>query len=490
MSQNDTMSTAKRQGRIVFIEPKPPNLHIFSKFMSPRLGVFILGSLMKQRGWDVDVFIEDMARINWDRIKSADIVGISTITSTAPRAYKIADKAREMGKKVIMGGPHPTFLTEEALRHADYVIRGEGETALNAFIDTWENGDDYSTVPGLSYIDRQNGRIVHNPVSQMVPDLDKISFPDFSLFRGNDKLLKAGSVIPIQISRGCPFDCSFCSVTPMFGKRYRFRSVENTMQELRQYQDGNHFIFFYDDNFTARPAQTKELLRAMIKENLNFSWSAQVRVDVARDPELVELMKKAGCHTVFIGFESVNPGSLEEMQKNQGVDDIIRAIKILHKFHIHIHGMFVLGTDHDNWKSVKQTVRFAKKNKLTSVQFLILTPLPGSELYYSMERKNRLIFKDWSLYDAHHVVFRPANFSEADLQACQVYCHKKFYSRLERLRKLLTGNLTGVFISFYARQLNRVWRKKNKTFLQVLKLLKPNRTADISIDYREKISLQ
>lgn len=475
--------------RMIFIEPKPPNLHIFSKFMSPRLGVFILGSMMKQRGWDVDVYIEDMARIDWDSIKSADIVGISTITSTAPRAYKIADKVREMGLPVIMGGPHPTFLTEEALEHADFVVRGEGESALTAFIDSWENGRDFSTVPGLSYIDKQNGRFVHNPAAQMVPNLDELSFPDFSLFKGNNKILKDGSVIPIQISRGCPFDCSFCSVTPMFGKRYRFRSVENTMRELRQYKDGNHFIFFYDDNFTARPAHAKELLRAMIKEDLNFNWSAQVRVDVARDPELVDLMKKAGCHTVFIGFESVNPQSLEEMHKCQGVDDIIRAIKTLHKYHIHIHGMFVMGADHDNRKSVKQTVRFAKKHKLTSVQFLILTPLPGSELYYSLERKNRLIFKDWSLYDAHHVVFRPANFSEADLQACQVYSHKKFYSRLDRIRKLFSGNMTGFFINYYARHLNRVWKKKNKTFLQVLKLLKPNRIADIKIDYREKVSL-
>jgi radical SAM superfamily enzyme YgiQ (UPF0313 family) len=473
--------------KIVFIEPKPPNFHIFTKFMTPRLGTFILGKLMKQRGWEVEVYIEDMGQMDWSRIPSAHLVGISSITSTAPRAYKIADKVREMGIPVIMGGAHPTFLTEEALGHADFVIRGEGEDPLMAFIDAWEKTGDFAAVPALSY--KKNGNVIHNPTMKVSPDLDNIPFPDFSLFKGKNKILAQGSVVPIQTSRGCPFHCSFCAVTPMFGKRYRFRSIENVLRELRQYREGNHFIFFYDDNFAANPKHTKELLTAMIEEKLAFKWSTQVRVDAAKDPELIKMMKKAGCHTVFIGFESVNPESLHELKKSQEVEDIVRAIKIFRKHHIHIHGMFMLGLDQDNWKTVKKTVRFAKKHRLTSGQFMIMTPLPGSELYYSLIKENRILFKDWSLYDAHHVVFRPVNFSEARLQKAQIYSHKKFYSWLQQMRKLVVGNVTGFFINLYARHLNRLWKKKNKTFLKVLKLLKPNRSADITIDYREKIIL-
>jgi radical SAM superfamily enzyme YgiQ (UPF0313 family) len=275
----------------------------------------------------------------------------------------------------------------------------------------------------------------------------------------------------------------------MFGKRYRFRSIENVLRELRQYREGNHFIFFYDDNFTANPKHTKALLTAMMEEKLTFKWSTQVRVDAAKDPELIKMMKKAGCHTVFIGFESVNPDSLHELKKSQEVEDIVRAIKIFRKYHIHIHGMFIVGLDQDNWKTVKKTVRFAKKHRLTSVQFMIMTPLPGSELYDLFKKKKRILFKDWSLYDAHHVVFKPTNFSEADLQAAQIYGHKKFYSWLQQIKKLVVGNVTGFFINLYARHLNRIWKKKNKTFLKVLKLLKSNRSADITIDYREKIIL-
>jgi len=473
--------------KIIFIEPQAPNLHIFSGFKSPRLGIFILGTIMRQRGWEVEIFVEDLGGIDWDKISRADMVGISSITSTAPRAYTMADRVREMGIPVIMGGPHPTFLSEEALDHADFVIRGEGEHAIQAFFDAWENGRDFSHVPNLSY--RTGDKTVHNPLAPAITDLDEIPIPDLSLSPRWKETRFAARTIPVQTSRGCPFLCSFCSVTPMFGRKYRFRSVENIMQEIRRYRYQKAAIFFYDDNFAADTRHTKKLLEAMIEEDLHISWSAQVRADVTRDPGLIALMKKAGCHTVFIGFESVNPASLKAMNKNQKVADVKQAVKVFRRHGIHIHGMFILGTDQDDLKSVKETVRFARGSGITSVQFLILTPLPGAELYAQLKAANRILFNDWSLYDTHHVVFKPKNFTVPGLQWAQMYSHRKFYSWRQRAKKLMFGNLIGVVINFYAHRLNRVWKKQNKTYLRVLKLLKPNQHADISIDYREKITL-
>lgn len=474
--------------KIIFIEPQPPNLHYFSKFMIPRLGVFILGGIMRKRGWEVELFIEEVEKLDWNRIKSADIVGISSITSTAPRAYKIADKVREMGIPVIMGGVHPTILTEEALGHSDFVIRGEGENPLIAFIDTWEKKGDFSSVPNLSY--KKNDKIVHNPIGNFITNLDKIPFPDFSVFKGKDqKTLMGKTIVAIQTSRGCPFQCSFCSVTAMFGRKYRFRSVENIIQELRQYKSEKNFLFFYDDNFAANPKQTKELLNAMIREKFKFHWSAQVRVDITKDPELVELMKEAGCYTVYIGFESINPDTLCEMKKSQEIEDMVKGIKIFQNHNIHIHGMFILGFDQDNWKTMKKTVQFARKSRLTSFHFSVLTPFPGTELYKKLKSEDRIVFDDWSLYDVQHVVFKPANFSISELQYAQIYSHKKFYSTYERIRKLIIGDKTGFRINLYAHHLNRLWKKKNKTFLKVLGMLKHNKKADFVKDYREKIAL-
>jgi len=474
--------------KIVFIEPKAPNLHIYSQFTLPRLGSYILGALMKKRGWEVEIVFEERDKVDFKHILSADLVGISTITSTAPRSYVIADRIRKLGIPVIMGGPHVTFLTKEALKHSDFVIRGEGEKALMAFIDAWESGRDYSRVPNLSY--KLNGRIIHNPSEPNLDDLDSLPFPDFSsYFKPEEKRSGRTRIIPVQTSRGCPFDCSFCSVTGMFGRKYRFRSTENIIEELSRYDHKKNIVFFYDDNFTANTKRTRALLTAMIEKKFKFRWTTQVRADVAKDEELVKLMRKAGCHTLFIGFESVNPRSLEKMNKKQTVEEIAGAIRVFRRNRINIHGMFVYGFDDDDWKTVKKTVKFAKKTRLTSTQFLILTPLPGSKIFDKMISEKRILFRDWALYDAHHVVFKPAKLSLFRLQRAQIFSHRKFYSWIEMLKKSIRFKWFDLALAHYARNLNKMWKKKNKTFLKVIHLLTSKKDAKIVIDYKQKILL-
>jgi len=468
--------------RIVFIEPKSPNLHIYSQFILPRLGCMILSTLMKNRGWDVDLIIEQKTPVDFEKIRGADLVGISTITSTAPRAYDIADKIRSMGIPVIMGGPHVTFIPEEALNHCDYVIRGEGEKALMAFIDAWESSKDFSTVPNLSY--RTADRIAHIPTAPALRNLDELPFPDFSNALDKPRLF-VPRTIPVQTSRGCPFDCTFCSVTGMFGRRYRYRSTENIIAELRRYNSRKNYIFFYDDNFTADRKRAKALLQAMISEKFRFKWSTQVRADIAGDKDLVRLMKKAGCHTLYVGLESVNPESLKNMKKKQTVAEIQKAVDLLRRHRIHVHGMFVFGFDEDNWETVKKTLRFARKSRLTSSQFLILTPLPGSQFFDRITSEKRVLFHDWALYDAHHVVYKPALFTLLGLQKAQIFSHARFYSFRDTIKHLFRFQWVAVGVAHYARKLNRSWKKKNITFLKAIDLLSPRKDILISLDYQQ-----
>jgi radical SAM superfamily enzyme YgiQ (UPF0313 family) len=473
--------------KIVFIEPKAPDLHIYSRFKLPRLGLLILGTLMRDRGWEVDWIFEEIRSIDFKKIATADMVGISTITSTAPRAYLIADRVRQAGIPVLMGGPHVTFLADEALQHADFVIRGEGEAALSSFMDAWETDRDFTCVPNLSYV--MDGKTKHNAMGAVTEDLDRIPFPDLSPLLAAGRNILGHRTIPVQTSRGCPFDCAFCSVTGMFGKRYRFRSTESVIEELRAYDHPKNHIFFYDDNFAANPKRMKKLLLAMLSEDFSFTWSTQVRIDIARDEELVRMMRESGCRNLYIGLESVNPGSLDSMKKRQTLTEMEEALRVFRRHRIPVHGMFVYGFDEDDWSTVRKTVRFAKRARLSSTQFLILTPLPGSEFYHKVLSEKRLMFKDWGLFDAHHVVFKPKRLSLAALQKAQEISHRRFYSWMQQVKKALRFRWFDVAIARYARGLNRMWKKRNKTFISALKLLGLQKQARISIDFRQKIEL-
>jgi radical SAM superfamily enzyme YgiQ (UPF0313 family) len=411
--------------RISFIEVGSIGLHGFSKFPMPRLGAVLLSTILKERGYEVKAFIEDVAEPDWAFIENSDLVCISVITPTAIRSYKLGKRLKSLGIPVIMGGPHPTFLPDEALECADFVIRGEGEYSLVELLEFIGKGSPALTgIKGLSYRDR-DGKNVHNPSREFTEDLDSLPEPDFSLVHH----WNPSNAYPVSTSRGCAYDCKFCSVIRMFGKSYRFKSVEATLKELKYVVTVSKATkFIVDDDFAANRSRTKEILRGMIAEGIKTLWSAQVRVDVSRDPELLRLMADSGCHTLGIGFESINPKTLEEYNKKQNREDIISCIRAVRDHGIHIHGMFVLGADTDDVDTICRTADFAKSFCIDTIQFLILTPLPGTPLFHDMMKSGRLFHKDWSKYNVQHVVFRPRLMSPATLQIETFRAMGRFYS--------------------------------------------------------------
>ena len=419
--------------RVSFIEVGSLGLHGFSKFPMPRLGAVLLSTILRERGYEVKAFIEDVAEPDWLFIENSDLVCISIITPTAIKSYKLGKRLTSLGIPVIMGGVHPTFLPDEALEYADFVIRGEGEHSLVELLEYIEKGTPALTgIKGLSYRDR-DGRIVHNPSREFIEDLNSLPEPDFSLVHN----WNPSNPYPLSTSRGCAYDCKFCSVIRMFGKSYRFKSVEATLKKLKHVASTSKAIkFIVDDNFAANKRRTKEILRGMIAEGIKTRWSAQVRPDVARDPELLGLMADSGCHTLYIGFESINPRTLEEYNKKQNREDIIFCIRTVREYGIHIHGMFVLGADTDDVETIRGTADFATGFGIDTIQFLILTPLPGTPLLHDMTKSGRLLHTDWSKYDAQHVVFRPRLMSPTTLQIETFRAMGRFYSWRYILRHL------------------------------------------------------
>jgi radical SAM superfamily enzyme YgiQ (UPF0313 family) len=423
----------------------------------------MIGAALRQQGHDVRIYNPQLASIDWGDVEAADLVGISTITSTAPSAYKYADDLRARGIPVVIGGSHVTFLAGEALEHADYVARGEGGEALMLeLIDALQGGREMETIRGLSFV--RDGRPVHNELRERCRDLDELPLPDLSLIVGHERLTS----IPVMTSWGCPFACSFCSVTTMFGRRSRCRSVESVVAELEERQPRR--VFFYDDNFAADKARLKALLRAMIEAGQVMPWTAQVRTDVVGDPELLDLMRRSGCDRLCLGLESVNQATLDSYAKSQTVDDIVRAVAMLRRQGIKTHGMFVLGGDGDTVQTLRDTVTFALRHHIDSLMLNILTPGPGTQQYAEMEAKDRMLDTRWNLYDGQHVVFKPRQMTPDELQRETLRGYQRFYSLRRLLGYLVTLRFGKLRVQSWGWWYVRSWRREesNRAYMKQL----------------------
>ena len=298
--------------------------------------------------------------------------------------------------------------------------------------------------------------------------LDELPFPDLELIHGYENM----KTMPIMTSWGCPFHCNFCSVTAMFGRKYRFRSAENIIAELKQRKPRK--IFFYDDNLAADKKRLKELCQRMLDEDIVVPWSAQMRTDVVRDPELLDLMHRTGCFRAYLGLESVNQETLDAFDKHQSVDDIVQAIRILHEHGIESHGMFVLGADTDTMQSVRETVKFAMKNHIDTIQLAALTPLPGTPLYDELDAAGRIFEKQLvplrrparGLRAGQHDPLRAAARGAARL-------HEVLLAERQWAKYFFTFRFTKLLFQTWGWWIVRTWRKNkaNQAFMQSLRKL-------------------
>jgi anaerobic magnesium-protoporphyrin IX monomethyl ester cyclase len=422
--------------KIRLIEPPPPSVNILSYGFYPRLGLPLIGAALKAAGHDVRIYCLQAAPVDTTDVAGADLVGISTTTSTAPGAYALADDLRAAGLPVIIGGPHPTFEPDDALGHADFVARGEGgESLMLELVDALVGERDLEAIRGLSFW--RDGRPVHNEDRERCADLDSLPIPDLSLIVGAERMRE----MPIITSLGCPFGCTFCTVTMMFGRAYRRRSPEHVMAEIEAKRPQS--VFFYDDNFAADRGRLKVLLRMMIDRGLTPKWQAQVRTDVARDEELLGLMRRSGCHRLELGFESIDQATLDDYDKSQTVEDITNAIAALHRHHIKVHGMFVVGADNDTARTAGDTVGFAERHGIDSLMLNVLTPGLGTRQYELMHAGDRVFEHRWQFYDGQHVIFTPERMTALELQTSVIEGYRHFYSlrrALDHLVHLRFGN--------------------------------------------------
>ena len=388
-----------------------------NKHFSYMLAAPVLCSLTPPKH-NLKVFDENIETIDFEW--PADIVGITVRTMFANRAYAISKQYREKGTTTVLGGIHPSMCPDEALEHCDVVVQGEAESTWPRLLKDFENN-----MVKRRY--RANCKV--ELADQTAPDLSKLThtkyFADI-----------------IQTSKGCPFDCEFCSVTAFDGRSLRHKDVSQVVSEIEAVLGGeNHYkkrsIFFADDNIIADRDYAKRLFTALGPYNLN--WSCQGSINISEDPELLALMKNAGCGAILIGLESISSKNLQAMGKNINLrHDYLKAIKAIQSHGIMVHGSFILGYDFDNLESFDELIDFINEANLLMPLINILTPLPGTKLYRRLEGEGRLLHHNWDDYDGQTVVFRPMGMSAIDLQAGyrkvvqNVYSFERIYRCLAR----------------------------------------------------------
>ena len=366
--------------------------------MFPSLGIAYLASILNENGHDAMLndgnnssFSDLLSYVN--KIKP-DIVGITMNTTNRFEALKLSKEIKDKFKLPIMlGGPHPTLLSDQILKNypfVDYIIRNEGEYSTLELINSLSKSGDLKKIKGLSY--RQGSNIMHNERAEIIPDLDKLPFPEYKFFdlmsyakqveypRELDKY-PHGSIIS---SRGCPYQCTFCSSSSFWGHKIRFRSAKNVVDEIEHlYNNYNiRFIMYNDDNFTSDRERAIQICKMIIDKGLhkNMMWQCRAEVNLM-NKELVSWMKKAGCNMIEFGVEDATPEGIKAFKKSHTQQQVRDAFKLMKEFDIKTKSYFIVGGPHETKKNIELKKQFIQELDPTVTTASILLAYPGTEIY-------------------------------------------------------------------------------------------------------------
>ena len=380
-------------------------------FKFPSLSLASLAAVTPPE-WEVALCDENIEPLPLDT--DADVVALTAMTPQAPRAYRIAAEFKARGKTVVMGGFHASNLPDEALLHVDAVVVGEGDLVWPQLLD------DYC-----------QGRLQRLYRSTSLIDMTAIPVARREIFAGKRYLLTN----TLQTTRGCPFDCEFCSVTAFYGRKYRKRPVESVLAELESLRKVNSFAFFVDDNLVAVRQYAMELFAGM--KGMNFKWLSHAPIDFARDAGFIAAAGEAGCVGMFVGFESLNQQALSAMGKvTNTARSYLDDAKVFRDHGIGILGSFVLGYDGDTPDVFERLLRFCEEARIEAAIFPILTPYPGTDVRRRLEAEGRITSDAWEDYDMEHVNFRPVGMSAAELQEGYNWLNRSFYSLPSMYRRI------------------------------------------------------
>ena len=369
---------------------------------SPLAGLLAVAAAIPRDQYEVVLTDENIEAVDFDL--KADLVGISAMTSYVNRGYEIADQFRAKGIPVVMGGVHPSFMPQEALKHCDAVVIGEVELVMDRLLD-----------------DLRRGSMRGSYKSDVLHPMVGVPMPRYDLLKKNRYVNRTF----VQTSRGCHQGCTFCAEPLMNGLKFRYRPVDEVVREMENC--GSRFISINDADFFGTPTRPKEVMRALKGRGLR--WQAGVTSKLAQDDEMLELAAASGCTMLSIGFESISRSTLKSVHKHVNRPETFAAlVEKIHSYGIMVFGLFMFGFDGDDRSVFEETVRFNRESDYDACAYSVLTPYPGTLTWYEMKKANRIVSFDWDKYDQGQVVYRPAQMSGDELRIGQAHAYEAFYA--------------------------------------------------------------
>jgi radical SAM superfamily enzyme YgiQ (UPF0313 family) len=430
--------------RIALISPKGPLYRhrggIFKRSLryQPLTLTTLAALIPPELEVDLELFDEGIQDVP-DRLE-ADLIGLTVITGTAPRAYELSHRFRAGGMTTVLGGPHVTLIPEDAQPHADAIVVGYAE-------DTWPQLLRDFAAGGM--------RARYDQAPKL--DLGNRPFPRRELLPRRRYLTNS----VFEATRGCVYDCDFCVVPSAWGRRPYQKPVSDVVEDIQQH--GARKLIFIDLNLIADRDYAVRLFSALIP--LRIRWYGLTTVLLAEDAELLDLAARSGCQGVLMGLESISKENLRESRKAfNSPDRFVRVVERLHDHGIALQGCFVFGLDHDEPDVFLRTAEFAVDAGIDLPRFAIVTPFPNTALYKRLSAEGRILTKNWELYDGQHVVFRPARMTVEELQQGEALAWRHAYSFRSILRRIRRSPAplpvrwaTNLGYRFYARNLSRFY---------------------------------
>jgi len=389
------------------INPKTDSLttrpmYLNRALYSPLAGLLAVAGVIPRDRYEVVLTDENIETIDFDL--KADLVGISAMTCYANRGYEIADAFRARGVPVVMGGVHPSFMPQEALKHSDAVVVGEAELVIEKLLNDLEQG----SMRGVYRSDR------------LYP-MAGIPLPRYELIKSNRYVNRTF----VQTSRGCRQGCNFCAEPSMNGLKVRARPVDEVVREIECC--GARSISINDADFFGEPEHAKRVMRAL--KGLGIQWQAGVTSKLAQDDQMLELAAASGCTLLSIGFESISRETLMSVHKYVNRPETYAGlVEKVHSYGIMVFGLFMFGFDGDRASVFQETTQFNIDAKYDVCAYSVLTPYPGTFTWYEMRKAGRIVCYDWSQYDQANVVYLPKQMSSDELRLGQMSAYEKFYS--------------------------------------------------------------